>query len=81
MEFKKPDVFSTNWHMDIIKRKSFRGKICSNKPFVATIKVSSRMARAVLTDYFNQHGSASVVYKIQLLGWFECWFPRYQIEG
>lgn len=69
------------WHMDIIKKKSFRGKVYSNEPNVVTIKVSSRMARAVLTDYFNHMKVVNVVYKIQLLGWFECWFPRYQIEG
>ena len=81
MEFKKPDVFSTNWHMEAVKNYSFRGRIVAYIPNLVTIKVSSRRSRTILKLYFKANGPAGYHYNIQLLGWFECWFPRYQIEG
>lgn len=38
---------TTEWHMNIIKRCSFRAKLIQ-EPFKVTIKVPSRMIRAYL---------------------------------
>lgn len=71
---------TTAWHMDIIKKIAFRGKIESREPLIVTIKVSSKKAKSVMEGVFKQHGIIGIIYKVKLLGWFECWFPRYQVE-
>lgn len=70
-------------HMEAIKKYAFRGKI-EEEDFihrVVLIKVSSIISKILLQDHFKEHGIANVTYKIQLLKWYECWVPRYQVGG
>lgn len=70
-------------HMEAIKKYAFRGKI-EEEDFihrVVLIKVSSRRSKILLETYFKKYGIANVTYNIQLLKWYECWVPRYQVGG
>ena len=67
--------------MEAIKKHAFRGKI-EEDDFIRnifTIKVSSKKSKILLEKHFKNHGRPDYLYKIKLLRWHECWFPRYQI--
>lgn len=69
-------------HMEAIKEYAFRGKIeeIDYIHSIITIKVSSMLVKILLEKHFKKHGRSDYHYKIKILGWFECWFPRYQVE-
>ena len=71
---------TTNWHMDAIKKHSFRGNYTyDDVKLLIKIKVSSKRSKTVLEEYFANNGISGFKNEISLLGWFECWEPRYQI--
>lgn len=68
-------------HIAAIKKYAFRGKI-EEIDYIHSkieIKVSSRRSKILLEIHLKKDGICHIQYEIQLLGLFECWFPRYQI--
>lgn len=69
-------------HLKTIKKYAFRGKI-EEEDYIhskITIKVSSVVSKALLEAHLKKDGNCALLYEIQVLGLFECWFPRYQIR-
>lgn len=79
LNMKLIKIGSIDYYIKMIQINCFRGKIIE-RPMQVTIKIASQKTRDWMIDTLKIIGVGGVEYKVEKLGFFECWFPRYQVD-